>query len=389
LPAAGNRHDKSSLMNRPIKSLEGMRGLAALLVVLFHAKLSQPPILDNSYLAVDLFFVLSGFVICATYGLRLQHIADLPAFVVRRLGRLWPVHVVGLMLYIADWNVVAWILCAHPVGVPPLSEILANLTMVHGFNLFDRLIGDFSSWSSSDEFYVYLMFAAVCILARGRCRVAMLAVCALSAWAICVWASALQDDCLHRGRCLELTFRFGWARCVAGFFLGALLAEYRDTRVVRVLSRGRIQLIVAAAAFLYMNLAGAVRGLAFAAPIVFALLIAAVASDEGPAARFFHRPMWQSLGKVSYSLYIVHADLLGPLFAPLAGLHPRPPAAVLATMAVYLVGSIVLAHIVYRFVEAPCRDRINRMSHGWERPLTQNARPSCDVLPEAPAAGSR
>lgn len=376
-------------MNRSIKSLEGMRGLAALLVVLFHAKISQPPIFDNSYLAVDLFFVLSGFVICTTYGSRLQHIADLPAFVVRRLGRLWPVHVVGLMLYIVAWNLVAWILFAHPVGVPPLSELVANLTMIHGFNLFDRLVGDFSSWSSSDEFYVYLMFAAICILARGGRRVAILAVCALSAWAICVWASALQDDCLHHGRCLELTFRFGWARCVAGFFLGALLAEYRDTRMVRALSRGHTQLVVAAAALAYMNLAGAVRGLAFAAPIVFAFLIAAVASDEGPAARFFHRPIWQSLGKVSYSLYLVHADLLGPLFAPLAGLHPRPLAAVLAATVAYFVGSILLAHIVYRFVEAPCRDRINRMSRRWERPSAQNAQASYDVLSEAPAAGSR
>ncbi|MGN6805748.1 MAG: acyltransferase family protein [Trinickia sp.] len=376
-------------MNRPIKSLEGMRGLAALLVVLYHAKVSRPPIFDNGYLAVDLFFVLSGFVICTTYGSRLQRIADLPAFVARRLGRLWPVHLVGLMLYIANWNLVAWILSAHPVGLPPLSEFVANLTMVHGFNLFDRLVGDCASWSSADEFYIYLMFAAICILARGRHRVAILAVCALFAWAICVWASTIQEDCLHRGRCLELTFRFGWARCVAGFFLGALLAEYRDTHIVRALSRGHAQLVVAAAALVYMNLAGSLRGLAFAAPLVFVFLIAAVASDEGPAARFFHRPIWQSLGKVSYSLYLVHADLLGPLFAPLAGLHPRPLAAVLATTAVYFVGSVLLAHVVYRFVEAPCRDRVNRMSRRWERPSTKNVQASYDVPSEAPVAGIR
>lgn len=349
-------------MKKQITSLDGMRGLAALSIMFFHAGIYLLPMLGDGYLAVDLFFVLSGFVICSTYGVRLANADDIPAFVIRRLGRLWPVHVAALILFIASRNVTASILYSHTIGFPPSSELAAALTMVHGLNLFDHLVGEFASWSAADEFYIYLMFAAVCLFATGKRRIAIFALLSVAAWTLCVWASGVQDGCLHHGRCLELTFRYGWARCIAGFFLGALLAEYRGAQAIRALSGRRSQLIVAAVVLAYANLVGTVHGLAFAAPLVFVLLIASVLDDEGPVVRFFQRPTWQYLGKVSYSLYLGHEIVLGPVYAVIARSPSAGPGRVLAAAAIFVAGSILLAHVLYRFIEAPCRTLACRVS---------------------------
>src|SRR6202008_2647340 len=83
-----------------LKALTGARGIAAWLVVLFHLRFMMAGIggatgpLSYGYLAVDFFFVLSGFVIWLTYGERLreQGIACIPEFLKRRVARVWPLH---------------------------------------------------------------------------------------------------------------------------------------------------------------------------------------------------------------------------------------------------------------------------------------------------------
>ena len=78
-----------------VRSIEGLRGLAALLVALFHAYVygrwggtpAQWPVLQHAWLFVDLFFVVSGCVMAAAYAGRLESSANLRAFMVRRFFR--------------------------------------------------------------------------------------------------------------------------------------------------------------------------------------------------------------------------------------------------------------------------------------------------------------
>ena len=85
--------------------LDSWRGVAALLVALFHLNLySAIYTLDfvrNAYLFVDFFFVLSGFVISYSYGDRLKTFDELGEFAIRRFGRLWPLHAVVLLAFVA------------------------------------------------------------------------------------------------------------------------------------------------------------------------------------------------------------------------------------------------------------------------------------------------
>src|ERR1700688_3519606 len=84
--------------------LDSWRGVAALLVALFHLNVYSAiyslDFIRNAYLFVDFFFVLSGFVITHNYADRLGTVERLGSFAIRRLGRLWPLHAVVLLAFV-------------------------------------------------------------------------------------------------------------------------------------------------------------------------------------------------------------------------------------------------------------------------------------------------
>ena len=86
------------------EALDALRGVCALLVALFHIPiyhaLKDVAAFANLQFCVDMFFALSGFVLCHAYGQRLHDGADGLRFTVMRLARLWPLHVTMLALFV-------------------------------------------------------------------------------------------------------------------------------------------------------------------------------------------------------------------------------------------------------------------------------------------------
>ena len=79
------------------RALDGFRGLCALVVCLFHfpvySHLMAPAFfLPNAQMLLDFFFVMSGFIIAASYGDKLKRWKDVETFAIRRFARLWPLH---------------------------------------------------------------------------------------------------------------------------------------------------------------------------------------------------------------------------------------------------------------------------------------------------------
>src|ERR1700704_1066654 len=98
--------------SRDIRSLTSIRGIAAWWIVLFHFR-EYTPLLDNAstghvighgYLAVDLFFELSGFVIALNYGrfFRNLNLAEYLRFLGRRLARIYPLHLLMLLVFLLN-----------------------------------------------------------------------------------------------------------------------------------------------------------------------------------------------------------------------------------------------------------------------------------------------
>ncbi|SEI16517.1 Peptidoglycan/LPS O-acetylase OafA/YrhL, contains acyltransferase and SGNH-hydrolase domains [Paraburkholderia hospita] len=357
---------------KTISCFEGLRGAAALLVVLLHMRLKWPFLgfTYNGYLAVDLFFVLSGYVICRSYSGQLMGPAQFWVFVIRRFGRLWPVHVATTVLFLIIGNA---LLMSWPPVIPSPTEALALASMTQGLNLFDHYVGTGVSWSASDEFYAYLIFAALCLFFRRRARLLAFLVLALAGYAMAIWCAAgTQFDCLRRGECLNMTYSYGWTRCLAGFFIGVLIFELNEHRLLRIVSGKRsAQVLAFLAVALLLWLSSVKPAVAFAAPLVFGALIASLQSDGGPVARLFQCRPALYLGKISYSLYLGHG-VIAPLFVVLYDRTANLTAQA-ALCAVFLFQSIALAHLLYRFVETPLRDRFYSWSNTAFRSLSVNA----------------
>ena len=172
-----------------IKSFEGARGIAAILIAIFHLRygVNYFSIVKNGYIFVDLFFVLSGFVICASYSDRLKTLNDFNIFMIRRFGRLFPLLIFSTFVYVVSENLQKLIkyyviyfgyggLLRTPnleLMIPTVPEIFGTLTMTHGMGLFDKLILNSVSWSISTEFYAYVLFCFASLLCLKSNRLAV------------------------------------------------------------------------------------------------------------------------------------------------------------------------------------------------------------------------
>ncbi len=167
----------ASTANRPREAphfvaLDSVRGVAALCVVFYHMAWTSPiePLhfVRNSYLMVDLFFVLSGFVIFYAYGERLKTGTQFWQFMWLRFWRLYPLHFALLIVWLGiecikallQWRV------GH-VSVNPafssnnLGSFLANLFLVQSLHLFKNSTYNYPAWSISVEFYTYVVFGVL------------------------------------------------------------------------------------------------------------------------------------------------------------------------------------------------------------------------------------
>lgn len=378
------------------QSLDSWRGLCAVLVALLHYHatwhLYDFPLIRNSYLFVDFFFVLSGFVIAHAYGHRIGDLADFGRFVVLRFGRLWPLHaaVLGLFL-VVELTALAlepWLGGAYPR--PPFTEsrsvlaILTNILMVHSLGFHSDVTWNFPSWSISVEFYTYLVFATV-LLVLPRYRV--FAAVALIVFAVAVLVMVGPGS-------MDVTVHYGIFRCLAGFFLGYLAFRAYRVTAARLGSSGtipRANLVEAICMMLVLAfIAAAGTGpLSFLAPLVFTVAVFVFAFEGGAVSRFMKNPILQRLGVLSYSIYMVHAFVLLILenSAAIAGkllgvrletewvvngsrlgvLDFGNPWIMDGVALLYLAAVIALASLTYRFIEVPgyeaAKRFVNRRPH--------------------------
>ena len=152
-------HPSKDTLVSEIPSLTGIRGVAAVVVVAFHLQVTegasalQGPVqtfVSHGYLAVDLFFVLSGYVMALNYqGLfaTRRRVPDLRKFWLRRFARLYPMYFVGLAF--------AWRISSLRPFIP-LPKLFANLAMVQNWGPWGSI--NSPSWSISTEAFAYLLF---------------------------------------------------------------------------------------------------------------------------------------------------------------------------------------------------------------------------------------
>ena len=366
------------------ETLDSWRGICALLVALFHFPaagwLETNGFINGSFLFVDFFFVLSGFVIAHAYADRLKDGVSLKRFMVTRFGRLFPLHAFMLAAFV----VFEGLRMALPsvtgggetfTGGTSFGSLFSNLFLLHGLGFETSLTWNAPSWSISTELFAYLLFGLVTV-ALGR--VALLAF-ASAVIVAPLFLFAVSPDYM------DATYDFGFIRCLYGFSFGVLVqaafAQLADrpssdieTRLTWTFAEGAV--VLAVGLFVATAYAGP---FSIAAPIVFGVAVFIFAHEAGYVSRLLRAPVFLGLGALSYSIYMTHLFIqgrmlnAGKLVEKVTGMQmlttggdgsPVFTSAWAMPMAGFMLAAVIAASwLTYRYVEVPGRD--------WFRKLAQ------------------
>ena len=289
-------------------ALTGIRGIAAWMVVLYHVRKSLILLLPadaiavfaKGYLAVDLFFMLSGFVLWYSYADRFrQHGLTFAApFLWRRLARIWPLHLFILAVLIPF----ALLLRAEGGNMLhyPFGELPLHVLLIQNWGMTQEISWNQPAWSISTELAAYLLFPLTVCLARWERLPApvLLGAAVLLLAGLHVLFAVNGHGTL--GAAIET---LGLWRCLIEFSAGNLLCilwqRWRGSRIAAP---------AAAAVALAALAAGALFALPETAfvPLAFASGLLALALGRGPLVRFLGRGGMLYLGEISYSTYLSH-----------------------------------------------------------------------------------
>ncbi|MEG3176011.1 acyltransferase [Sphingomonas sp. RB3P16] len=352
-----------------LRALTSMRGIAAWCVVLFHIRLSLDwlpaplaALFAKGYLAVDFFFLLSGFVIWLSWSVRLRRggVRAVPGFLWRRLARIWPLHLVMLGATVA----LACALAAtgrHDAGHYPFLELPLQVLLVQNWGFTTRLTWNDPSWSISTEWAAYLLFPLVAFWFDWR-RLpswAILLVCA----ALFVLLHALMGGSASLGNDIWI---FGLRRCLIEFAVGGAIAtvweRWRDAPALPSVGAAAVMI-----GLLVATRSGVPETLAVPAAFAAGLLLLALTAGrrgnplEGPALHYF--------GEISYATYLCHFLLFVVCkLALIDDASAVPPILAALYLALVFGCSVALTHLV----ERPAQDWMNRLPARMRRAGTRD-----------------
>lgn len=340
-----------------IASLTGLRGAAALWVMLMHFREITPtrvwhyPVLDtviaNGAYGVDVFFVLSGFILYHVYGVSFEtgsHRDQARQFILYRFARIYPVHLVtfGIMLALLAVK----ILVSGSSGVPDRYDFLTiatTLTLTHAW-IPGLQTPNMPAWSISAEWFAYLLFPWLAYFLSSR-----------------RWAGPLY---VATGVALALFQPLGnycLTHVLSGFLVG--MAAYRVLPTVHRIDCGhRTGLCVVAAILVWAwrPVPHVELGL-----LLFAALIVVLNNPEDLASRALSTRGMIYLGEISYSLYMIHWPARIVVRNALAASHLLVilPSPVVASG--YVLVALSAAAVSFHFVELPGRALLRNAAALW------------------------
>ena len=344
-----------------ILALTAIRGLAAWWVVLFHLRAFLAPWLPGwamaalaaGNLAVDFFFLLSGFVIYLNYAGRIDGARSVASFLFSRFARVYPLHLLMLLGFLGYFGAAA-LAGGTSLAAQDPGYFLASLFLVQNWGALDGPAWNVPAWSISAEAFAYLAFPALLALLAPQRRPGW-----TLAGAIVLLGLSVQPFFAAFGYPFpDAVAETGLFRCVVQFAMGMLLCElYR-----RLKGRAPAAPLLAAAGLL--ALAGALG--APVVPLVWAALILALALARRTA---LDRPAFVWLGQISYATYLSHYLLL-TIFKYLFVEEGRAVAA--GPVALYLAAVLAASAALYHGFERPAqrwlRERWNRRGAALGQP---------------------
>lgn len=296
----------NNIMNRRFEVLDAFRGICAVSVVVFHMHLvdsvTELSFFRGSYIFVEFFFVLSGFVLAHGYAYK-NHL-NFTDFMKARFFRLYPLH---LFMFVVMFFLELGKLAAYKLGgfifnnTPftnsfAIKEIIPNLLLVQSWTSYtDPLSFNFPSWSISVEFYMYVLFFCSIVVFKHK-PIIWLTSSLISFLLIYLQSPSITPEVLRGVSCFfGGTFTYWLFMKSSSFKLSATIGTCVELMLLTSI------VIVVQSVFEYRF---------FVASVLFMVAVFFFAFEFGFISKMLKLKYFQLMGKLSYSIYMTHAAIL-------------------------------------------------------------------------------
>jgi peptidoglycan/LPS O-acetylase OafA/YrhL len=344
-----------------LRALTGIRGIAAWWIVLFHFNIyissfggvAAQSVIGQGYLAVDLFFELSGFIIALNYldRFRVLTAGECIKFLGVRLARIYPLHIFMLGIFLLNPLAIALFSSGTGSRNYGFPYFILSIFLVQNWGFASSLGWNIPAWSISTEWAAYLAFPLIVWMSVRLLRSRVQAFLAMALLLILLAAFfAFTTGSLGAG-----IPRTGLFRCLFEFCLGICLYIFWDRS--RALSTRAAYFSFALAVVLFAAYALSAIPDYVIVPLAFLCLVYALADERSFVARLMSSRLMVFMGLVSYSTYLVHFFVKDWVKFILG--RDGVPSFVL--FVAYIGATAAASVLLYRYIEVPGRQLVR----GW------------------------
>ncbi len=360
--------------------LTPMRGVAAVMVVASHLFILLPHLTNGNnwasnliahgWLWVDFFFMLSGFVLTHVYRDMAVTRTNYFSFIGKRFARIYPLHVFTLSWFVGLELIKLMFFSykVEPFGTTgrDLASLVSNLLLVQSMNVHYYYSWNGPSWSISTEWHAYLLFPFLAWIIFKLHR-SLLVLWIVACAGVLSWLS-LRYETLD-----AVTFNLGFIRCLTEFSSGIVLYRLYMWLHARKWIAGdsllTVLFLVILALLSITRPPISENAVEIATVLVIGLFIPTLATARsGVWHRVLSSKVFQWLGTISYSIYMVHWIAVDIAITDSKQLLGRKiifwELDIVTSWLVMLVGLVAIcsvATLTYLFVERPCRNGIRRI----------------------------
>ncbi|EFF9715775.1 acyltransferase family protein [Escherichia coli] len=331
---------------KEIKSLTGVRGIAAIYVVLYHFTNAKIPFLWNGYLAVDLFFVLSGFIMCMVYSKNFTQeisVSEFGKFIWHRFSRIYPLYLFVLLLTI--------IIQVNQSSPPSTQNLIINFMMWQ--NLFNNgMVG--ASWSVSVELIAYLIFPPLIFLLTDKKWLCFIII--YTSMSMLFYITTIDNP----GSSGPLDIYSGIPsimRGVCGFTIGCccyvLFDKYKHTFNVIAYTQDILAALVIACLL--------TKGMDIVFVILTGLYISSLYYSTGITGWLLSTKPIHYLGELSFSIYLTHLMIQRHFIFEVNAITEWLNVSYINDVFVMVISTLMFSILTFHLVEKPSRNILRKL----------------------------
>ncbi|MGS0827510.1 acyltransferase family protein [Shewanella sp. 0m-8] len=294
-------------MKKRFEALDGFRGLCAVFVVFFHihiiSSFTEWGFFRGSGIFVEFFFVLSGFVLAHGYGCR--DYIDSKMFIRSRVLRLFPLHIFMLGVFVF-FELGKFIVFKYGgitfnnlpfTGERSLYEIIPNMLLIQAWSPYTSALSfNYPSWSISIEFYMYLILLLT-IVFTGKYKQLIWAALSFVAFFLMLTKSDVLVKEVVSG--------------ISSFFGGCIVYMlYRNISHIKINAFVGTFLEIVSIILIVFIVKNEFEFRKFVAILCFFCTVLLFSFESGLVSNLLRNVVIQSLGRLSYSIYMTHAAVL-------------------------------------------------------------------------------